>query len=224
MAIFDQFESLHQPHAANIANQRTLLLQCLEFLPEIAADICGIRSQIIFFDYINYCACRRAGYGITAESRNGQSLERVRNLGLGHRETNWHPVPHALGRGDNVRLNLPVLDAEPLMPGASPGGLNFVGDEVAAILLDDAECHLEIFFRRRDEASDTLNGLGKKRGDAAGGRELNHIFDVLHAGNFAFGIFQSQRAAVAVRIHRVNNADFDGPAAPRIHSSKPACK
>src|SRR5438067_4117144 len=105
-----------------------------------------------------------------------------------------------------------------------PGGLNFVGDEVAAILLDDAECHLEIFFRRRDEASDTLNGLGKKRGDAAGGRELNHVFDVLHAGNLAFGVFQPQRAAVAVWIHRVNNADFDGPAAPRIHSSKLACK
>src|SRR5256885_11639548 len=46
----------------------------------------------------------------------------------------------------------------------------------------------------RSETSDTLDGLGKKRGDAAGGRELNHIFDVLHAGNFAFGIFQSQRA------------------------------
>ena len=117
-----------------------------------------------------------------------------------------------------------MLNAEPLVPGASPGGLDFVRNEIAAILLDDAEGHLEIFLRRSDETTDALDRLGKKCGNAPRGRELNYVFNILHASDFAFGILEPQRAAIAVRIHRVDDSDLDGRSPPGIHSRKPASK
>ena len=102
-----------------------------------------------------------------------------------------------------------MLDAEPFLAGAAPAGLHFVGDEEAAVFFYDVENDFEIFLGRGDEAADALDRLGDEGGDAAAGAGLDEIFDVAGAGDFAFGIFQMQRAAVAVRIDGVRDANAD---------------
>ena len=59
---------------------------------------------------------------------------------------------------------------------------------------------------RGDEASYALNRFGDKRCDVAAGAGLDEIFDVICASHLALGIFQVQRAAVAVRVHSMRDA------------------
>ena len=115
-----------------------------------------------------------------------------------------------------------MLDAEPFVPSAPPGGLNFVGDEIAAILLHDAESYLEIFFWWRDKAAHALNRLGKESSNATRSRKLNDIFKVLHACYFAVRIFQPKRAAITIWIHSMDNSDFDRAPPPRVHAGEAA--
>ena len=54
--------------------------------------------------------------------------------------------------------------------------------------------------------SDALDRLhGDECGDLPAGTRLNQVLDVLGAGNFAIGIFQPQRAAIAVGIDGVQS-------------------
>src|SRR5579875_2335565 len=57
-AIFHQFNALHHPHAANVANQFMLLLQLLEPLAKISADHISILAKIVFLDDFNHRARR----------------------------------------------------------------------------------------------------------------------------------------------------------------------
>src|SRR5205823_2796156 len=128
----------------------------------------------------------------------------------------------ALCRGDDVWLDLPVLDAEPLLPGAPPARLHFIGDEISAVLLHDVECDLEIFLWRRNKASNALDRLGDHAGDTAAGRSLDDLLDIARASNVTTRICELEWAAVAVRVHRVNDADLDGGATPTVHARETA--
>ena len=120
----------------------------------------------------------------------------------GHGDADGHAVAHALGAGDDVRDDFPVLDAEPVLAGAAEAGLHFVGDEQAAVFFDDGENDLEIFRRRSDESADALNGFGDERGDVAAGAGLNQVFDVIGAGHAAIGIFQAAAGSGSSRDSR----------------------
>ena len=61
----------------------------------------------------------------------------------------------------------------------------------------------------RDESADALNGLGDEGGDLAAGAGLDQVFDVIGAGHAAIGIFQPERAAVAVGIDGMRDAHAD---------------
>src|SRR4051812_4056683 len=111
-----------------------------------------------------------------------------------------------------------MLDAEPLVAGATPCRLDFVGNKVAAILLHDVERHLEIFLGRGHETGDALDGLGEKCGNLPGGGGLNHLLQISHAGNIAIRILKSKRAAIAVRVHGMYDPYLDRPAPPSIDS------
>jgi hypothetical protein len=60
------------------------------------------------------------------------------------RDSDWHAVAEAFRRRDDVRLNIPILDAEPFLAGASPGSLHFVSNEEAAVLARDLNCAFEV--------------------------------------------------------------------------------
>ena len=93
-------------------------------------------------------------------------------------------------------------------------GLHFIGDEQASVFFHGLENDLEIFRRRGDESADALNRFGDEGGDLAAGARLDQVFDVFRAGDFAIGIFQAQRAAIAVRIDGVRDAHADDAGFP----------
>src|SRR5258708_1680557 len=102
-----------------------------------------------------------------------------------------------------------MLDSKPMLAGTPETRLDLKKDENPAILFHGLKNNLEIFGRWRDEAADSLDRLGNERGDLAAGARLDQVFDIIGAGDFAIGIFQAQRAAVAVRIDGMCDADAD---------------
>ena len=131
---------LHQAHAADVADDRMLFLQLVELA---RASIRRRRRQfvlqVLFFDHLD--DGQRGGHrdGVAAEGGEGEAGEFVSHFRRRDRHADRHAVAHSLGRGDDVRLDVPVLDAEPFVAGAAPGGLHFVGDEQAAVLSRDRD-------------------------------------------------------------------------------------
>src|SRR5262249_20194410 len=124
-----------------------------------------------------------------------------------HRRTDRTSVGHALGGGDDVRRDFPLLDAEPFLAGASPAGLDFVSDEQSAVILHDLENDLEVFLRRSDEAAESLDRFGDERGDLTRGGRLDHGFYIGRTGDVARRIGLAERTPIAIRIHRVRDAE-----------------
>src|SRR5579859_552946 len=209
LSVFDEFESLHQAHAADVADKRIFLLKLFELCAEVRSHRGSVFAEVLFFDQLDGGAGCGAGHRVTAERGDVQTLEASGNFWRGDRQAYRYAVGHALCTRQDVGRDFPLLDAEPFFASAAPAGLHFVGDEKAAVFFHDVENDFEIFLGRGDEAADALDRLGDEGGDAAAGAGLNEVFDVAGAGHFAFGIFQVQRAAVAVRINRVRDADAD---------------
>ena len=80
------------------------------------------------------------------------------------------PLPKPLALVMMSGRHAVMLNAEPFVAGAAPGGLHFVADEDAAVIPHDAGDDPEVFLGRRDESADALDRLGNEAGDAAGGR------------------------------------------------------
>src|SRR5262249_18520138 len=97
-------------------------------------------------------------------------------------------VGHAFGGGDDVRLDVPMLDAEPFVARAAPSCLHLVADEDAAVLANDRDGLFEILLGRNDEAARARNRLGHEGGDPAGSRSLDQLLHVFGAGDATFGI------------------------------------
>src|SRR5450432_3056126 len=91
-----------------------------------------------------------------------------------------------------------MLDAAPLVAGASPSGLHLVGDEDATVALDDSLHDAEVLLRRNDETADAEDRFGDEAGDLAARGGLNDVFDILSALDAAVGIALAERAAIAV--------------------------
>src|SRR5258708_8250918 len=178
LAVFDQFERLHQSHAAHVADKRMLGLQFFQLAAEVFADHVRILQQIFFFNQFDGGLGRYAGNGIAAERRDVRALETAGNFRRGHGQSYGYTIAHAFRAGDHVWNDFPILDAEPFLAGASPAGLHLIGDEERAILFDDLENNLEVLLRRSDEPADALNGFGDECVDIAAGAGLNETFDV----------------------------------------------
>src|SRR5690348_16608593 len=195
------------------------LLQLFESGAEVRADGIGIHAQLFFFDDFDGGEGGHAGYRIAAEGGDGEAAVGAGEFGGGDGGADGHAVAHAFGAGNDVRDDLPMLDAEPVLAGAGEAGLHFIGDEEPAVFLDGVEDDFEVFGGRSDEAADALDRFGDEGGDVAAGAGLNEIFDLVGAGHAAIGILQSQRAAITIGANRVGHADADYPGgAPRALS------
>ena len=212
LPVFDQLQRLHQAHAAHVADERVLRLQLFQLAAQVGADGVGVVEQLFFFNHLNRGARRHRRHRVAAESGNSHSLESVGDFRFCDGSAHGRAVGHAFGGGEDVRFHVPVLDAEPLLAGAPEAGLHLVGDEEPAEFLDDLENLLEILQRGRDEPAHALDGLGQKSGDAPGGAGPDHVFHIIGAGDFAVGIAQFQRAAVAVGVDGVLDTHADHPA------------
>ena len=73
-AVFDQFEGLHEAHAADVADERVLFLELFELGAEVIADGVSVFEEVVFFDELDGGAGGDAGYRVTAEGGDVQAL------------------------------------------------------------------------------------------------------------------------------------------------------
>ena len=135
----------------------------------------------------------------------GGGAEAERNVGRGD----------ALGGDEDVGLDVPVVDGEPLA-GAAPAGHHFVGDHEHAVTVADFAQAREVFGRRNEDAVGADDGLDDDGGDVA--FVADHVLDVVGAGDVAGGIGVLDGAVVAVGLRREDDVGdfagrFHGPAA-----------
>src|SRR6516225_11243836 len=96
----------------------------------------------------------------------------------GHHRGERAAVADAFGHRHDVRDDTLCFEAPEMGPGAAKAGLDFVRDAEAAGSTDVLVRLLEVTFRKYDGAADALNGFGDESGDAAGGGEIDQLFDI----------------------------------------------
>ena len=102
----------------------------------------------------------------------GGGAEAERHIGRGD----------ALGGDEDVGLDAPVIDGEPLA-GAAPAGHDFVGDHQHAVAVADFAQAREVLGRRNQHAVGADDGLDDDGGDVA--LVADHVLDVVGAGDVA---------------------------------------
>ena len=211
LAVLHQFESQHQPLAAHVSDYGVFLLKLFQLAAEVGAHRVGILEKSFFFDEFDRGLGCHGRHGIAAKRGDRQPLIGSRQFLRGDGRADGRPVGHALRAGHDVGSDLPVFDPKPLLARTPKTRLNFIRDKESAVLFHSLKNYLEVFRWRRDEAAHSLDRFGDERGDLAACARLDQVFDVLSASNLAVGIFQAQRAAVAVRIDGVRDAHADDP-------------
>src|SRR5207237_5751730 len=133
-----------------------------------------------------------------------QTRKLIRYFRSRDRDSDRHPIAKALCRSNDVRLDIPVLNAKPFFARTPPRGLHFVGDEKASVFTRDLDCALEIYRRWNDKAANSENGLSHERRNLSGRRRHNQFFDVVGAGESAFRVSELERTAITVRRARMH--------------------
>ncbi len=101
----------------------------------------------------------------------------------------------ALGGGEDVGRNAPVLHGEPLS-GAAPAGHDLVGDEQDSGLIADAAELGHVLVRRHDDAVGADDRLDDDGGYV--GLIADDVLEVVGAGDVAAGVGVADGAAIAV--------------------------
>src|SRR5579863_80979 len=94
-AVFDELESLHEAHAANVADELMLLLEFLEFGTEVVADDLSVFEEVFLFDKVDGGFGGDAGDGIASERGDVGSLKTAGNFGRGDGEADGNAIGHA---------------------------------------------------------------------------------------------------------------------------------
>ena len=197
-----------------------LLLQLLELLLEVLPVLGGLLDQVVLLVDLDVGDAAGAGQGVAAVGQAAGELallEEVPDL-LG---PDGGPQLHvaggdALGRGQDVGLDVEVLDAEPLA-GPAPAGHDLVDDQQDAVLVAELAQALHVALRRDDDAVGPHDRLHDDGGHALGvvvhELFLEHGQGLLPALLLVLG---AERVAVGVgaeEVHHAGDARLGGPAA-----------
>src|SRR5215210_4482476 len=179
-----------------------------EAVLEVGADLVGVGLEIVVQDvvYVSECACR----GDRVPPEGGEVEVRGDGfdyLGPADDGADGETVSEALGHHDHVRLHVEGVDAPEVLAGAPEARLDFVGDQEYPRLVQNTLYPLEVAWRRLDETTDALDGLGDKRGDVAGGLLLHYGPHVVRAQEVAATLVAAERAAQAVRVAGVGHVE-----------------
>src|SRR5580704_6142103 len=166
----------------------------------------GSRGQVFFLHELDVGEGGGAGNWIAAEGGEViAGLEGGGDFRTGGERAQRKSVSDALGGDQNVGIDAEMLVGKHL-PGASKAGLDFVGDEQNAVLIEDLLDLFEVIRWRHDDAAFAHHRLGNEGGDIGGSRETDDIVD--RAGALAatfFGIVAPRRT-VSVGSGREGNA------------------
>ena len=123
-------------------------------------------------------------------------------------------VGNGLRHHHDIRLDVPVLDPEPLSAGTAESRLHLVANEHAPVTANDFRGALKIARWRNDVTTDALNRLGHERSGLAICRRLDCIFEVV--AEFVDATLVARRLErAAIRIRRNDVFDPGNPACER---------
>ncbi len=118
-----------------------------------------------------------AGNRIAAESRKMiAGLEGGGDFGPGGESAQREAVGDPFRGDQNVGIDAVVLVGKHLA-GAAEAGLDFVGNEQDAVLVENLLHFFEVIRRRHDDPAFAHHRLGDEGGDVAGGGEADYIVD-----------------------------------------------
>src|SRR5580704_10427888 len=154
-----------------------MLLQGAEFGHGVVAGFGGAGGEIFFLHEIDVGEGGGAGDGIAAEGgKMVAGFEGGGDFGACGEGAEGESVGDAFGGDQDVGHDSVVLDGKHFT-GAGEAGLDFVGDEEDAVLVEDFLYLFEIVWRRTDDAAFAHDWFGDEGGYIAGGGEADYVVD-----------------------------------------------
>ena len=203
----DEFGAGHEAEAADVADDRVLLLDLAQAGAQLLAALLGILAEVMLLDVVEHgeAGCRRDG--VAAERRGARARVGIGNLRRRDEGRDRSAVAECLGHRHDVRRHAEVLDGKQFAR-AREARLHFVDDEQRAMRRKDLLDALEVPLRRHDDARIALDRLRDERAWMAGRRGLDDVLDHVRAGEVTRFAILAERAAVAVRIRREVDAAY----------------
>src|ERR1035437_3087603 len=206
--VFHDFQAAHETLAAVFADDLVVPTQLVEAGGQPVALDLGVVHVIIALDTFDDREARRHRYGVAAIGIEVDLLAHGFGDFLCARyAAERDAVAHALGHRDHVGFHTPMLNTPPLVARAAEARLHFIGDEHAAVFLDDVVGDFKILLRGIDHAAKSLDRFRDERGDLAGRVVLDDVLEFARAGDIARGILQAKRAAVAIARRNVGDPE-----------------
>lgn len=203
----DEFGAGHEAEAADVADDRVLLLDLAQAGAQLLAALLGILAEIMLLDVVEHGKARSRRDGVAAERRSARTRVGVGNLRRRDEGRDRRAVAERLGHRHDVRRHAEVLDGKQLAR-ARKARLHLIDDEQRAVRRKDLLDALEVALRRHDDARIALDRLRDEGARMAGRRGLDDVFDHVRAGEITRFAILAERAAVAVRIRREVDAAY----------------
>ena len=192
-----------------------LLLEACHVLAHQLAHPSRSLDQAILLVDIDDRQCRGAAHGMAVVGQaatEGLVGEGIRDA-LPHRHRSQRQVGggQALGHGEDVRDDAPMVDGEPLA-GATEAAHHLVGDHHDAVAVADLAHTLEIAVRRDEDAVGAHHRLEDEAGDGVAALVHDHVFQLTQRHVHRLGL----RATPLVRVGGTVDARYArlaGPAA-----------
>lgn len=195
----DEFSAGHEAEAADVADDRVLLLDLAQAGAQLLAALLGILAEVMLLDVVEHGEAGRRRDGVAAERRGARTRIGVGNLRRRDEGRDWRAVAERLGHCHDVRRHAEVLDGKQLAR-AREARLDLVDDEQRAMRRKDLLDALEVALRRHDDARIALDRLRDERARMTGRRGLDDVLDHVRAGEVTRLAILAERAAVTVRI------------------------
>lgn len=195
----DELGAGHEAEAADVADDRVLLLDLAQAGAQLFAALLGILAEVMLLDVVEHgeAGCRRDG--VAAERRGARTRVGIGNLRRRDEGRDRRAVAERLGHRHDVRRHAEVLDGKQLAR-AREARLDLVDDEQRAVRRKDFLDALEVALRWHDDARIALDRLRDERARMAGRRGLDDVLDHVRAGEVTRLAILAERAAVTVRI------------------------
>jgi len=114
-----------------------------------------------------------------------------------HGSEGYIPARNSLSHGDDIRLDVKVLDPEPF-PGPSEPADDFIDDEKNTVFCADFPDQLPVFFGRGVGPEPLLDGFADEGGNLRGVFELDDPLKIMGTRDLTIGVGEMHRAAVAI--------------------------
>ena len=223
-AVADELEDAEQADRADVADGGVFGFHVGVQVGQDAAHALGVADGVVVHHDLQagFGGGEAHGVGVVGEAAVEDVAVEVAGdaVAHGHGAEGQVGGRQALGHGDHVGHDVPVIDGEPASRSAEAAH-HFVGDEEDAVAVADGAQALQVAVRRNDEAVRAGDGLDEDRGDGVRTFVREDLFDLVEAAarEHLVGVaFAVEVAAVFVGIEEADHAGQAGLVrpAPRI--------